>query len=161
MFFKGFEFLIGFHEKTPCLINLVFFVLDHSFLPIDGTFLGSSGYQKTVSVDVIDEETIVMKTDGPDSSYLTAVHAGPFSWMTSPEAAEEFGDRWRDEAGAGDLVYVSDTRWWLGGLQSCHAIVGSVRKETSDAAIYLREDTFEVVVTGGREDKPVTVERLY
>ncbi len=70
----------------------------------DGTFLGSTGYRKTVSTDVVDDQTIVMKTDGPDSSYLTAVHAGPFSWMTSPEAVEEFGDRWRDEAVNGELA---------------------------------------------------------
>ena len=70
----------------------------------DGTFMQSSLYRKTVSTDVIDEQTIVMKTDGPDATYLTSVHAGPFAWMTSPEAAEEFGDRWRDEAVNGDLV---------------------------------------------------------
>jgi len=28
---------------------------------------------------------------------LTAVHAGPFAWITSPEAVEEYGNRWRDE----------------------------------------------------------------
>ncbi len=65
---------------------------------VDGTFLQSSLYQKTASTEVVDDQTIVMKTDGPDSAYLTAVHAGPFAWMTSPEAVEEFGNRWRDEA---------------------------------------------------------------
>ncbi len=63
----------------------------------DGTFITASSYQKTVEMEVIDTQTISMKTDGPDATYLSAVHGGPFSWVTSPEAAELFGDRWRDE----------------------------------------------------------------
>ena len=63
----------------------------------DGTFATASSFQKTVAMEVIDNRTISMKTDGPDATYLNAVHGGPFSWVTSPEAAEEFGDRWRDE----------------------------------------------------------------
>ena len=64
----------------------------------DGTFLNSTAYRKTASIDVVDAETIRLATDGPDATYLDAVHAGPFSWMTSPEAADAFGDRWRDES---------------------------------------------------------------
>jgi len=63
----------------------------------DGTFLTSTAYRKTVSLDVIDNQTISMKTDGPDATYLSSVHGGPFSWVTSPEAAETFGDSWRDD----------------------------------------------------------------
>ena len=63
----------------------------------DGTFLTATSYQKTVAMEVIDNQTITMKTDGPDATYLSAVHGGPFSWVTSPEAADVFGDAWRDE----------------------------------------------------------------
>ena len=80
----------------------------------DGTFLGSSTYRKTASIEVVDETTITMKTDGPDATYLAALHAGPFSWMTSPEAGDAFGDRWRDEtvnvelsSGTGQFIPVS------------------------------------------------------
>ena len=69
----------------------------------DGTFLTASSYQKTVEMEVIDNQTINMKTDGPDATYLSAVHGGPFSWVTSPEAAEDFGDAWRDETTNLDL----------------------------------------------------------
>ena len=62
----------------------------------DGTFLGASSFQKTSSIDVPDETTFVAKTDGPDATWL-GVPLRPFSWITSPEAIGEFGDRWRDE----------------------------------------------------------------
>ena len=57
----------------------------------------SSSYQKTAAMDVVDEQTLRVKTDGPDATYLNSVHAGPFAWMTSPEAINAFGNRWRDE----------------------------------------------------------------
>ena len=62
----------------------------------DGTFLGASSFQKTASIDVPDEQTFVAKTDGPDATWM-GVPLRPFSWITSPEAIAEFGDRWRDE----------------------------------------------------------------
>lgn len=100
----------------------------------DGTFATQTAYQKTASMEAIDNQTISLKTDGPDATYLTAVHAGPFSWVTSPEAADEFGDRWRDEttnvelsSGTGPFIPVSfntDTQlvlepnpnYWRNGL---------------------------------------------
>lgn len=62
----------------------------------DGTFLQSSAYQRTDSIEVVDEFTIRLTTPDVDATYL-GVHLGPFSWMTSPEGAQEFGDRWRDD----------------------------------------------------------------
>ena len=62
----------------------------------DGTFLGASSFQKTASIDVPDEQTFVARSDGPDATWL-GVPLRPFSWITSPEAIDEFGDRWRDE----------------------------------------------------------------
>ena len=34
--------------------------------------------------------------------------------------------------GPGDLVYVTDRRWWLGGLRSSHAVVAAVVEEAGD-----------------------------
>ena len=62
----------------------------------DGTFLGASAFRKTASMDVPDETTFVAKTAGPDATWM-GVPLRPFSWITSPEAITEFGDRWRDE----------------------------------------------------------------
>ncbi len=63
----------------------------------DGTFLGASSFRKTASMDVPDETTWVAKTAGPDATWM-GVPLRPFSWITSPEAIIEYGDRWRDEA---------------------------------------------------------------
>ena len=63
----------------------------------DGTFLGASSFQQTSSMDVPDDITFVARTDGPDATWM-GVPLRPFSWITSPEAIGEFGDRWRDEA---------------------------------------------------------------
>jgi len=64
----------------------------------DGTFLSAGSYRRTASMEVPDESTWVAKTDGPDATWM-GVPLRPFSWITSPEAISEFGDRWRDEAG--------------------------------------------------------------
>ena len=63
----------------------------------DGTYLGASSFRKTASMDVPDETTWVARTDGPDATWM-GVPLRPFSWITSPEAIQEYGDRWRDEA---------------------------------------------------------------
>ena len=64
------------------------------------------------------------------------------------------------EAGAGDLVYVTDARAWLGGLRSAHAIVDAVFDDDS-ASIELGATTFDVVVSAGRRERQIVVERLY
>ena len=64
----------------------------------DGTFLTAGAFRRTSSMEVPDETTWVAKTDGPDATWM-GVPLRPFSWITSPEAINEFGDRWRDEAG--------------------------------------------------------------
>ena len=62
----------------------------------DTSFLSASKYQQTDTIEVLDDVTIKFTTAAPDATYL-GVHLGPFSWMTSPEAIDEFGNRWRDE----------------------------------------------------------------
>jgi hypothetical protein len=63
-------------------------------------------------------------------------------------------------AKVGDPVYITDTRWWLGGLNSMHVVIGDVL-DGEDDRVEMGPDTFKVIVTGRREDKPVKVERLY
>ena len=62
---------------------------------------------------------------------------------------------------AGDLVYVSDARRWLGGLRSAHAVVGEISEAPGAAAIDLGPDTFTSVVAPSRTERPIVVARLY
>ena len=63
-------------------------------------------------------------------------------------------------ARVGDLLYVTDQRWWTGGLHSAHVIVADISKEPDDAVVALDETTFRNVV-GKRTDRPVRIEKLY
>ena len=69
----------------------------------DSTFLGASAFRKTALMETPDEITFIAKTDGVDATYLGSPVLRPFSWITSPEAISEFGDKWRDEATNVDL----------------------------------------------------------
>lgn len=64
------------------------------------------------------------------------------------------------EAKAGDLLYISDTRWWLGGLRSGHAILDAV-EPGDEPIVKIGPETFASIVTPNRKAKPVLVERLY
>jgi SSS family solute:Na+ symporter len=64
------------------------------------------------------------------------------------------------EARENDLLYVTDPRWWTGGLHSAHTIVGEVR-DGDEAEIWLGPETRLMVITSSRKGKPVRVERLY
>ncbi len=65
------------------------------------------------------------------------------------------------EAAPGDLVYLSDRRWWLGGLRSAHALVGEPLEGTDEALIEMGPETFTSVVVPSRADQTLRVERLY
>ncbi len=66
------------------------------------------------------------------------------------------------DAKAGDLVYLTDRRFWLGGLRSTHAVVGEVTgAEGGEAVVETGPGTYSLVVTPRREGKPIVVERLY
>ena len=64
------------------------------------------------------------------------------------------------EAILGDLLYISDRRWWLGGLHSTHAVVGSVLNN-SEKIIELDRETSQLVILKNRLTQEVLVERLY
>ena len=66
------------------------------------------------------------------------------------------------DAKTGDLLYVTDARWWLGGLRSTHSVLGEVTEGLgSQSVIELGSAAMTSVVTARRKDKPVYVERLY
>ncbi|HIA94670.1 MAG TPA: sodium:solute symporter family protein [Candidatus Marinimicrobia bacterium] len=60
----------------------------------------------------------------------------------------------------GDLLYVSDTRWWLGGLYSSHMIIESIF-EDSTKCIQLDRETGNVIIKKNRQHHEVLVEKLY
>ena len=64
------------------------------------------------------------------------------------------------EAESGDIVYVSDARWWLGGLKSGHAIVDAV-EAGNENTIALGPNVRARISASGRESDPVKVKRLY
>jgi SSS family solute:Na+ symporter len=82
------------------------------------------------------------------TSQLPTVHL-------SPAVAERLG------AASGDLVYVSDRRWYLGGLRSTHALVGKVDLNDADAIVELGPQTWSIVVAPSRAKKPLVIDRLY
>ena len=63
----------------------------------DARFRGQDAFRKTASREVPDDQTFIARTAGADATYLGGTILRPFSWITSPEAIQEFGTRWRDE----------------------------------------------------------------
>ena len=64
------------------------------------------------------------------------------------------------EAGPGDLLYISDRRWWLGGLYSAHTVIRAVFDE-SKKVIEIDRETRQAVITKKRVDRELLVEKLY
>lgn len=64
------------------------------------------------------------------------------------------------DAQAGDLLYITDPRWWTGGLHSAHVIVAAVSDEGDRATVVMEPTAFQNVV-GNRVGRPVRLERLY
>ena len=60
----------------------------------------------------------------------------------------------------GDILYVTDRRWWLGGLHSAHGVVSEVLQDKLQT-VEMSADMSEVVVTKGRAGELVRVEKLY
>ena len=63
----------------------------------DSNLWMARNYRRTSSIEATDPGTLVLKTDGPDSTYLESVHLEVASNMTSPEAIEAFGAEWESE----------------------------------------------------------------
>jgi SSS family solute:Na+ symporter len=92
---------------------------------------------------------------GTDHPPETRGEAGlPVVWP-SRALAEALG------AAPGDLVYITDTRSWLGGLRSAHAVLGEIGDDRETTFVQMDEEIFNTVVARSRTDKAVIVERLY
>ena len=60
----------------------------------------------------------------------------------------------------GDLLYISDSRAWLGGLRSSHAVIGGTF-EADEARVAMGPAPFAVVIASGRENISLRVRKLY
>lgn len=69
----------------------------------DALFLRSELYRQTVSVEIFDDLTLVLQTEGPNTTYLESVYAG-YSFLTSPEAIDLWDLTWRDERANVELI---------------------------------------------------------
>ena len=78
----------------------------------------------------------------------------PFAWVSSTLAESLGGLK------VGDLLYVSDSRAWLGGLRSGHVLVGEIRHST-DPSIGLDPEVAETIVAPSRRGRPLRIKRLY
>ena len=58
----------------------------------------------------------------------------------------------------GDLVYLSDNRWWLGGLKSGHAHVHAVDPELKDFHVRIEAELFEQI---HRQNQSALIKRMY
>ncbi len=64
-------------------------------------------------------------------------------------------------AECGDLIYVTDRRWWLGGLRSTHAVVGAIGVDADGPVVEIGPQTWRNVISRGRVEHLVIIERLY
>ena len=64
---------------------------------LDPSLERQSLFQRTTSVEVFDDTTVIFRSDGPDATYLGSVLAGPWSFIQAPETWERYGDSLRDE----------------------------------------------------------------
>jgi SSS family solute:Na+ symporter len=57
------------------------------------------------------------------------------------------------KARVGDIVYLSDARWWLGGLRSVHAKVSDIRDDDDSTVLVARSLVLEGRLQVGRRHK--------
>lgn len=58
----------------------------------------------------------------------------------------------------GDLLYISDSRAWLGGLRSTHAIIGGINPNLPDDQIQITPTLNSIA---GRKGAPLRIKRMY
>lgn len=64
---------------------------------LDASLERQSLFQRTTAVELLDDTTVVFRSDGPDATYLGSVLAGPWSFIQAPETWELHGDSLRDD----------------------------------------------------------------
>ncbi len=65
------------------------------------------------------------------------------------------------EAIEGDILYISDARWWLGGLKSWHGRVDSIDPDDDSLTVHLGPAIRGRIISPGREAHALKVKRLY
>ena len=63
---------------------------------------------------------------------------GPLTWNTTDIVRFSKNDMESMNAKKGDLVYLEDSRWWLGGLKSIHGTFGEPHDE--DGIVQINTD---------------------
>ena len=58
----------------------------------------------------------------------------------------------------GDILYISDSRAWLGGLRSTHAIIGGISENLQHSQIQITPTLNEIA---GRKGFPLRIKRMY
>jgi solute:Na+ symporter, SSS family len=65
------------------------------------------------------------------------------------------------DAEAGDLIYVSDRRWWLGGLNSGHCVVETIDSSLESNHISIDKSLYELIMGNSKDKKSILVEKMY
>lgn len=65
------------------------------------------------------------------------------------------------DAQEGDILYISDSRWWLGGLKSGHTRIASIDQDDADKTVHLGPNIRSRIISSGREAAQLQVKRLY
>jgi SSS family solute:Na+ symporter len=114
-----------------------------------------------LTVDTIDEGMAIYKGGTPNHEVgekvrrlsLVIDESIPYNVIRLSPAAMD-----RLKAREGDLLYIEDSRWYLGGLRSEHVKAGMPHDET-DKSVMLSEATFNEAYL--LEGKPVTIEKIF
>lgn len=65
------------------------------------------------------------------------------------------------QAQPGDLLYICDKRWWLGGLRSGHALVAHIDNNESGSVLHLGPTLFQVIHGSARNQDKIRVKKMY
>ncbi len=65
------------------------------------------------------------------------------------------------DAQVGDILYITDSRWWLGGLRSGHARIAAIDAGDDSATVHLGSDLVTRIITDARVGASLRVKRLY
>jgi len=117
----------------------------------DLLFYRRDDWLRLAGAEATGERTLTLTTDGPDATLLPSLIAGPWGWMVSPEGAEEFGDRWRNDtdvyqfssgtgpfvpvafARSGDVAFRRSANWWRTGAYPDGVIIRRAPTQAIDA----------------------------
>ena len=65
------------------------------------------------------------------------------------------------DAQEGDILYLSDARWWLGGLRSGHGRIGSIDADDAGTTVHIGSELQARIVVPNRKGQPLKIKRLH